>query len=100
MPGWITEQSESGVTIAVQVIPRARRSEVVGPHGDVLKIRLAAPPVEGAANDALIAFLAAALGLRKRDVSLVGGLRSRRKLIHLQGVDAQAVAARLLPGSA
>ena len=100
MPAWIMQQSPSGVTIAVQVIPRARRSEVVGPHGDVLKIRLAAPPVEGAANEALIAFLAVALRLRKRDVGLVSGLSSRRKLIHLQGVDAGIVAARLLPGSA
>jgi len=95
MEPWITAEDRAGVTIAVQVVPRARKSEVVGPQGDALKVRVAAPPVEGAANEALIAFLAEALGLRRRDLSLCSGERSRRKLVRVQGMDAAGVTARL-----
>jgi uncharacterized protein (TIGR00251 family) len=98
LPAWIVAEDEGGVTIAVQVVPRARRSEVAGPQGDRLKVRVAAPPVEGAANEALLAFLAQALGLRKRDLELVAGERGRRKLVRIRGLDAAAVAARLAPG--
>ncbi len=96
MPSWIVSEDQAGVTIAVQVIPRARRSEVVGLHGDALKIRLAAPPVGGAANEALAAFLAEALGIRRREVVLVSGEHSRRKLLRIQGVSADEVVSRLL----
>lgn len=99
MASWIAAEDEAGVTVAVRVIPRARHTAVTGLHGDTLKIRLAAPPVEGAANKALIDFLAGALGVRKRDVHLVSGERSRLKLVRIDGVDAKTAAARLLPGS-
>ncbi len=95
MTNWITAGDESGVEIAVQVLPRARRSEVVGVHGDALKVRIAAPPVEGAANEALVAFLAEALGLRQRDVTVVSGQHARRKRVHIRGLAAGEVAARL-----
>lgn len=97
MKAWITDQDPTGVTIALQVIPRARRTEVVGPQGDVLRVRVAAPPVEGAANEALISFLAEALGIRKRDIALLSGERGRRKRLRIHGLDADAVADRLLP---
>lgn len=97
---WIVAEDQTGVTIAVQVLPRARRSEVVGLHGDALKVRVAAPPAEGAANEALIALLAAGLGIRKREISLVSGERSRRKLVRIEGLDGARVAARLLPEAA
>ncbi len=100
MARWIIAANEQGVTIALQVIPRARRSEVTGLHGDALKVRLAAPPVEGAANEALIAFLADRLGIRKRDVTLVSGERSRHKLVRIEGVSAATVEASLAPNSA
>lgn len=99
MAKWIIAGDERGVTIALQVIPRARRSQVSGLHGDALKVRLAAPPVEGAANEALVAFLADTLGIRKRDVTLVSGERSRHKLVRIEGVDAATIEARLAPGS-
>lgn len=99
MADWIVAEDKAGVTIAVQVIPRARRSEVQGLHSGALKVRLAAPPVEGAANEALIAFLADALGTRKRDVTLVSGERSRRKLVRIEGIDSSTAAQRLLPSS-
>ncbi len=85
--------------LAVRLTPRAGRDGVDGivPDADgrsVLQIRLRAPPVEGAANAALIAFLAAALGLRKADVSIRSGAASRRKQVHLAGEPA-AILARL-----
>jgi uncharacterized protein (TIGR00251 family) len=94
---WIVSEDAEGVTIALRVIPRARRSEVTGLHAGALKVRLAAPPVEGAANEALVAFLAAALGVRSRDVHLVSGEHSRSKLVRVDGLDAATVKARLLP---
>ena len=93
---WIVAEDKSGVTIAVRVVPRARHTAVAGLHGDALKIRLAAPPVEGAANKALVAFLADALGVCKRDIHLVSGERSRHKLVRIEGLDASTVEARLL----
>jgi uncharacterized protein (TIGR00251 family) len=63
----------------------AKRSEVVGLHGERLKIRIAAPALDGRANDALIAFVTEALRVPRRDVSLVSGERSRDKLIAVAG---------------
>jgi uncharacterized protein (TIGR00251 family) len=83
--------------LAVHVQPRAARSEVVGEHGGALKIRLAAPPVDNAANEALVAFVAERLGLPRRQVRLVGGLTNRRKLLEIEGMDAATVAAKLQP---
>jgi len=100
MPGWIVSEDAAGVTIAVQVVPRASRNEVTGVQGGLLKVRLTAPPVEGAANEALLAFLAEALGLRRRDLELASGERARRKLVRIRGLDAAAVRERLAPGAA
>jgi len=91
----ITE-AEGGVTFAVRVVPRASRNEIAGIHGDALKVRLTAPPVEGRANDALIAFLAKRLGVRKSQVEIVAGDTSRRKLIRVIGLSGQEVEERLL----
>jgi len=96
MAGWIISEDNGSVTIAVQVIPRARRSQVAEPHGDALRVRVAAPPVEGAANEALVAFLANRLGIRKRDIALVTGQHARRKRLRVSGVTAETVRARLL----
>lgn len=83
--------------LAVHVQPGARRSAVAGVHGERLKIALPAPPVEGRANEALVAFIAAALGIAKRQVAIVGGERSRDKLVELSAVDPAAVARALAP---
>jgi uncharacterized protein (TIGR00251 family) len=68
------------------VTPGARRSELAGVADGRLRVRLAAPPVEGRANDALIRFVADLLDVRRADVRVVAGGRSRRKLLHLAGV--------------
>jgi len=77
---------QKGVKIEIQVQPRAARNEIVGPHGETLKIRLKAPPVEGKANEALVSFLAKIFKVPKRQVEIVSGLTSRRKSIYISGV--------------
>lgn len=77
----------------VHVQPRASRSEVVGTHGAALKVRLLAPPVDGAANDALVALLAEKLGVPRRDVRIVQGATSRAKVVEIDGTTADAVRA-------
>lgn len=69
--------------LTVHVQPGARKTEIVGPHGDALKIRLAAPPVDGKANAALIEFIAERLSLPKSAIGLIGGQTSRRKLLEI-----------------
>jgi uncharacterized protein (TIGR00251 family) len=66
-------------------------------RGDAILVRLAAPPVEGAANAALVEFLASALGLPRRDITILGGERSRDKRVRVAGLDREAVIGRLLP---
>jgi len=84
-----------GVTLAVRVTPRARKNEIVGVAGSALKLKLAAPPVEGAANASLCAFLAEKLGVRKSAVSLIAGQTSRQKVVRVEGVTTDEVLARL-----
>jgi uncharacterized protein (TIGR00251 family) len=81
--------------LVVQVQPRAKRSEVAGAHGDAIKVRLAAPPVDGAANEELVRFLAERLGVSRRDVAITAGLTSRRKHVHIAGLDEETAKARL-----
>lgn len=70
-----------GTEIAIHIQPGASTSEIVGLHGDALKVRIRARPIEGAANAALLAFLADRLGLPQRDVRLIRGDLSRRKTV-------------------
>ena len=77
----------------MHVQPRASRSELAGTHGTALKVRLQAPPVEGAANEALIALIADRLGLSKRAVHVVGGATSRSKTVEIEGTTEAAVRA-------
>ena len=84
-----------GIILDVRVIPRAARSGLAGTRGDALLVRLNAPPVEGAANSELIAVIAAALDVPRRDVSIVGGARARQKRVLVAGVDAATATKRL-----
>ncbi len=70
----------------LHVQPGARATGFAGQHGERIKLKLAAPAVDGKANDALIAFLAAHYKVAKRDVRIVAGLRSRRKRVVIEGV--------------
>ena len=86
LPVWL-RAVDGGVELSVQVQPRAGRSKVVGEHGDALKLQLAAPPVDGEANDELVALLSRLLGVPRRQISLVSGAASRRKRVRVSGVE-------------
>jgi uncharacterized protein (TIGR00251 family) len=81
--------------ISVYVQPRASKTEVAGMYGDSLKIRVAAPPVDNAANAALIEFIAAKLGIAKRSIRIVAGAAGRRKVVEIDDVTLAAVTAVL-----
>jgi uncharacterized protein len=80
-----------GVRFSVHVQPRASKSEVAGLHGDAIKIRLTAAPVDGSANEALVTFLAKTLALPTRAVRIVGGTHSRSKIVDIDGISVDAV---------
>jgi uncharacterized protein (TIGR00251 family) len=90
------EEKGRSTRLAVLVQPRAARTEVVGWHGDALKVRVAAPPVEGAANQELIRFLARRLRVPQSAVTVARGSSGRRKLIEVEGVTAAHMRAALL----
>ncbi|MFI5309937.1 MAG: DUF167 domain-containing protein [Gemmatimonadales bacterium] len=94
----VTERGgpERSVRFAVRVQPRSSREGVDGVHGDALKVRVHAPPVEGAANAAVIEVIAAALGVPKRAVRIVTGETSRSKVVEVSGVAALEVRRALL----
>jgi uncharacterized protein (TIGR00251 family) len=94
MAGWV-EQRGADVRIRVRVQPRASRTEVAGEHDEALRIRVAAPPVENEANEALVRFLAKRLRVAASRITVVSGAASRTKLVEVEGVDAETVA-RLL----
>lgn len=81
---------------AVHVQPRAKRTEVAGMHGAAVKIRLAAPPVDGVANEALRRFLAERLCVPRAAVRVVAGAASRDKLVEVDGLSAEEVRSVLL----
>jgi len=91
----VIEPTADGVAITVRVIPRASRSGLAGTRGDAVLVRLQSPPVEGAANDELVALLASALRVPKRAVSIVAGDRSRQKRVRVVGIDVATAASRL-----
>jgi uncharacterized protein (TIGR00251 family) len=91
----MVEAVEGGIAIRVRVIPRAARSGVAGTRGGRLLVRLHAPPVEGAANRALVDVLAAALSVPKRNVSIASGQASREKEVRVEGLDPATAKLRL-----
>lgn len=97
MPAWVRD-APGGAVLEVLVQPRASRTRVVGEHDGRLKLQLAAPPVDGEANEALVAFLAGALAVKRGDVSLVRGDGARRKTLRVAGRTAAEVAAALAAG--
>ncbi len=81
----------SGVQLTVYVQPRASRTECTGIHDGAIRIRLAAPPVDGAANDALIRFLAEKIGVPRSNIRVARGTGSRRKVVAVDGVTVNRV---------
>ena len=95
MAEWLRENG-GRATLTLHIQPGAKKTEIAGLHGDALKIRLAAPPVDGKANVALIDFIAERLGLPKSTVSLKSGQTSRRKVLEIAAAPKDA-AQRLVP---
>ncbi len=87
-----------GVRFAVHVQPRASRTEVAGTHGNAIKVRLSAVPVDGAANEALVTLLAGYFAVPARSVRVISGAHSRAKVVEVDGIDVDAVR-RLLPNA-
>ncbi len=89
--------TDAGLTLRVRVQPRASRDAVSGERDGALVVRLTAPPVEGAANEALARFLGKALGVARSAVRVVSGARGRNKVVSVAGVDAATARERLSP---
>lgn len=85
MDDWLKADGD-GVILNLHIQPGAKQTEIVGLHGDALKIRLAAPPVDGKANAALVAFVAAKVSLGKTAVEVISGQTSRAKRVRIAGV--------------
>jgi len=88
-------ETREGLYLAIKVIPRASRTEIVGLSGPELRIRLTAPPVDEAANRQLMEFLAKRLACPKRNLRLEKGARSRHKLVRLLGTTREMALQRL-----
>lgn len=89
----VLQQAGGAISFEVKVVPRASKSEIAGIEGDAIKIRLQAPPVEGKANQALIKFLADALGVARSQVEIVSGHNSRKKVVRIRGTAPERIEA-------
>lgn len=79
-------ETEHGVIFHIHVVPRSAKCEVAGVQGDALKLRITAPPVEGQANMECIRFLSDILGVRKKQVTILSGHKSKKKTVAIEGV--------------
>jgi uncharacterized protein (TIGR00251 family) len=91
---WL-EEKEGYLYIHVKVQPRSSKNEMVGIHGESLKIKLTSPPVEGAANSLLVEFMAKRLGVPKSNIEIVSGGKSRRKTLKIEGMSKAEVSSIL-----
>jgi uncharacterized protein (TIGR00251 family) len=91
----VIERTATGVRIRLHVQPRASRSGLAGRHGDAIKVRLTAPPVDGAANEALLQFLAVRLQVPRSALSLVSGGSGRSKVVAVEAISPEDASRRL-----
>ena len=82
-------EKDGNVTFTVRVVPRASKTEIVGEIGGAVKVRVASPPVDGAANAELVKLLAKTFGVAKSDVEIVSGQTSKTKQIRINGATAE-----------
>ena len=83
--------------LRLHVTPRGSKNEIIGWRDDVLCVKITAPPVEGAANAAIVKFVADALKIRKSQVELVSGDKSRKKTLKIAGLTQEDIQARIIP---
>jgi uncharacterized protein len=88
-------ESNAGLVVRLHVQPRAKRCEVAGLHDGALKIRVAAPPVDDAANRAIIKFLSKSLGIPKSQLQILAGDKSRDKILQIRGLSLADFQARI-----
>ncbi len=88
----------AGAVLNLRIVPRASKNAIQGEHGDALKVRLCAPPVDGAANASLVEFLADAFSLPRARVQLLSGATSRNKRVLLAGLPASAIQSKIQAG--
>jgi len=81
---------DGGILIRLKVVPGSRQDAIAGAYGDRLKVKVAAPPEDGRANEAVCALLARTLGVHRRDVSVVSGATNPEKVVRVTGVSEQA----------
>ena len=94
---WLSD-TPAGAVLNLRLVPRASKNAIQGEHGDALKVRLCAPPVDGAANAALVEFLSETFNLPRARVQLLSGQTSRNKRILLAGLPASAVHSQIQAG--
>jgi len=85
-PRYLREQKDGSLTLSVWAQPNAKKNEIVGEQGDFLKIKVASPPIEGAANEALRDFLSEVLEVPRRQVILLRGETSKQKIFKIEGL--------------
>ena len=90
---------DAPVVFPVRVLPAASRSEIVGSEGGVLKVRVAAPPIEDRANRALVKLLAKTLGVSNGQVEILSGHKTRRKTVRVYGVETDAISDLMRPAT-
>jgi len=90
-------ETAAGLVIRLHVLPRAKRCEIAGTHNGALKVKVTAPPVDDAANRAIIEFLSKELGLSKSSLQILTGLRSRDKIVQIKGLSVPDFLARISP---
>lgn len=93
MADWYRLGKDGSVTVTLHIQPGAKKTEVAGEHGEALKIRLAAPPIDGKANEALLRFVADRLNLPRSAVILRSGQTSRHKVLEIRGSTEARIAA-------
>jgi uncharacterized protein (TIGR00251 family) len=92
---WLARERENGLEVPLHVQVRARRDEIAGVHNGVLKIRISAPPVDDAANRAVLAFFASLLSIPKSRLRIVSGQKSRDKVLRIEGISLNDLRSRL-----
>jgi len=89
---WLRETADGSLVLTLHIQPGAKKTEFVGLHGEAMKVRLAAPPVDGKANAALCVFLARFCGVGRSAVTLISGETSRAKRVRIDGAEGEAIA--------
>jgi len=85
------KEDKNGVVFTVKVQPRSSKNEICGIYGGAVKIKLTSPPVEGEANESLINFLSKSLNISKGQIEIIGGHKSKNKLIKMRGVKRERI---------